>query len=378
MSAKRIGFATVFLSLLPAAAAVGEIHVNDFDVALYGRWWHVDSFFVQDDLLSGDDTFLEPEGLAFADGILYVSGDRGHYQTDSRLARYDYFGAGVLTFNSYLQMTIASDPNGWGPEGLVFNNSGSGYGSGANQLVSVEKDGSGRAAIIDLVTGEVGGVVSMTAAEDVAYLVSQTGFSTLEDAGGPVAVAFYDETFVPLGDTMTVAPATNGSVAVDAAFASFLTRKPISSECLLTVTSANPGNAINVYDLSGNAIGDQQGLPVEPKARIPMGGGFFLIKPAFGTVEAITIYESQRVIYIGDEENCMVHVLQPGNLVADFDDDGDVDLDDYGLFQDCLAGPGVETPPADCTEDEFELADLDGDSDVDASDFAEFQTMFAQ
>lgn len=96
-------------------------------------------------------------------------------------------------------------------------------------------------------------------------------------------MAFHDECFVPSGTTITAAPTTNGAVAVSAAFASFLTRTSVSAESLLTVANGNPGNAINVYALSGLAIGLQQDLPVEPDARIPLGGGFFLVKPLCST-----------------------------------------------------------------------------------------------
>jgi len=58
-------------------------------------------------------------------------------------------------------------------------------------------------------------------------------------------------------------------------------------------------------------------------------------------------------------------------LPADFDADGDVDLDDYDHLYMCLAGPGAETLPTECQD-----ADLDGDTDVDLGDFALFQQQF--
>jgi hypothetical protein len=66
---------TVVLSLIllcVAAPAVADPpaqppQVNQFDIILFGRVWNVVSYFVQDDLLDNpnEDTFLEPEGLAF-------------------------------------------------------------------------------------------------------------------------------------------------------------------------------------------------------------------------------------------------------------------------------------------------------------------------
>ena len=61
---------------------------------------------------------------------------------------------------------------------------------------------------------------------------------------------------------------------------------------------------------------------------------------------------------------------------GDVDADGDVDLDDYTLFQICLGGPDNYKPPAGCAPDEFEAADLEDDGDVDLVDFAWFAEAF--
>jgi len=55
---------------------------------------------------------------------------------------------------------------------------------------------------------------------------------------------------------------------------------------------------------------------------------------------------------------------------GDFDQDGDVDLDDLSVCVACMAGPEVAHPP-DC-----DGVDLDVDGDVDLTDFAAFQTAF--
>ena len=54
-------------------------------------------------------------------------------------------------------------------------------------------------------------------------------------------------------------------------------------------------------------------------------------------------------------------------IPGDFDDDGDVDMDDFGEFQTCISGPSVPV------ESGCSPADLDEDEDVDQSDFGLFQ-----
>ena len=52
----------------------------------------------------------------------------------------------------------------------------------------------------------------------------------------------------------------------------------------------------------------------------------------------------------------------------DFDNDGDVDAVDQGIFMLAVAGPGVTTPPVGITDEEFSRADIDNDGDVDQKD----------
>lgn len=65
-------------------------------------------------------------------------------------------------------------------------------------------------------------------------------------------------------------------------------------------------------------------------------------------------------------------IIRAFPIAADYDVDGDVDLDDYGVHQLCAAGANVTPPTPDCA-----AWDLDGDLDVDQSDFGLFQVCYS-
>jgi hypothetical protein len=85
-------------------------------------------------------------------------------------------------------------------------------------------------------------------------------------------------------------------------------------------------------------------------------------------------------LYLDDihlEDTAAVNLNNPTVIPPDFNDDGDVDLADGARFVDCLGGPEVATPPAGCSQVEFDLADLERDRDVDLRDFAAFTELFS-
>jgi len=127
----------------------------------------------------------------------------------------------------------------------------------------------------------------------VTFLPGRGQLAVLQDWGASIGVVYRNTDMTDTGQQFAVAPGTNGLVRLSASFGSWLTRTSCSAEVLLAVTRANPGPAVLVYDLAGTQIGPQQSLPVEPKARIPLGGPFYMLLPAFGAPEAVAVDGSQ-------------------------------------------------------------------------------------
>lgn len=66
-----------------------------------------------------------------------------------------------------------------------------------------------------------------------------------------------------------------------------------------------------------------------------------------------------------------VRVMVESSVAADFDEDGDVDLSDFGYFLGCYNGPNHPPAQSGC-----EPADLDDDGDADLADFGLFLPCF--
>ncbi len=72
---------------------------------------------------------------------------------------------------------------------------------------------------------------------------------------------------------------------------------------------------------------------------------------------------------LGPDPTVEFAILPPEIVDVDYDNDGDVDQDDFGHFQVCVSGSGVTQTEQACLD-----AMLDGDADVDLDDFGMFQT----
>jgi hypothetical protein len=368
----------IFIAITAAALSTSQaaIQCNQFEIVLYGRVWQVTSYYVQDDIVlnpNRDFEMLEPDGAAYKQGFLYVSGDREEWSTSSRLAVYSWQN-NILTYSGYKQMPSIS-PNWWGPDGLTFNTSNdpSSYGSGVSDLVSVEADTPAQVGIINISTAAVTGKKPILAAEDITYITSTGKFATVASGIENSTVTIYDKNITVAESNFPVISSTRGLAWVSIDFGQWFSRKEISSGDGFVLTAAKDSvNKVVMYDLAGNQIGTSQQLPITPKARIPLDGGLTMIEPAFGQIEAIAVDEPSSTVFVGDHGNAMIHVLKPIRLAGDADKNGIVNLSDMAVLTANWLLTGCVDPQW-CNG-----ADTLHSGNVDFSDFAVIAEQFGE
>jgi WD40 repeat protein len=127
-----------------------------------------------------------------------------------------------------------------------------------------------------------------------------------------------------------------------------------------TGTTDGIGRSIRFWDVAGGDLLStlQPGTPLPYSAAFSPEGSDFVYGLSDGTMALA------------------VSPVAPA-LPGDYNDDGAVDLLDYDVFYDCMAGVGVVPDPVETDAPScLSVFDFDGDSDVDAADFVGFQAAF--
>jgi hypothetical protein len=137
---------------------------------------------------------------------------------------------------------------------------------------------------------------------------------------------------------------------------------PHASLASTGVCLADPGREYAVYAQNGADLTlDLAGAAGSFTARFynPRTGAF---EPTFPVAGG-----AARTITKPSASDWVLHVVANARLAGDFDDDSDVDQEDFGHLQICMTGSGREVTDSGCLD-----AVLDGDGDVDEDDAALF------
>ncbi len=136
-----------------------------------------------------------------------------------------------------------------------------------------------------------------------------------------------------------------------------------------TFTIANSGGSTLAYSISDNA----NWLSVTPDSGYAttetddLTVDYSVASLAMGDYNATITIDAPAATNTPRTITVTLTVTAPLFARPDLDEDGDVDLVDYGMFQRCYSGPGLEPAPG------CDAADFDGDDDVDPDDFGIYQ-----
>jgi hypothetical protein len=156
----------------------------------------------------------------------------------------------------------------------------------------------------------------------------------------------------------------------------------------MELNGAEPGAAYDVLNITGSAEFDGVlQLELDPGFSPTLGQTFTVMtfgsrSGRFSRVVGLNIGLGLR--FDVDYSATDITLVVVPTASPDLDTDGDVDLDDLVLIENCTTGPAVPYDPASlpagCTlvpdEEGIVAADLDADGDVDLADIALLQTSF--
>jgi hypothetical protein len=100
---------------------------------------------------------------------------------------------------------------------------------------------------------------------------------------------------------------------------------------------------------------------------------------SLGYMDVFTSISDNPAVSFGLVDNVKVFVTHTPGTNGDWDNDSNVDIDDFQAFEDCMGGPGLTPDPSSglgCASTCNGVFDADLDDDMDMGDFAEFQVQF--
>ncbi len=144
-------------------------------------------------------------------------------------------------------------------------------------------------------------------------------------------------------------------------------RDGIPDECQLFENNCNANTVPDECDIASGTSPDCQGDGIPDECNLDLG-------PSRDCNTDRIPDECQLV-----ENDCDANLVPDDcerSWPRDLNADSVVDLTDYQILNDCVAGPDVSLPPDGCGPGVFSVADLDGDGAVTLSDFGWLQLSF--
>ncbi len=273
----RGAIGVVALLALAGSASAGSLFGTLTNQNLFGTSYDISIFRVATDLSSQGLTpasgRVEPEGMTFYNGTLYVASDGSAAEANGYLAA--YAGGNLAAAPSALRYTVTNGAASaaYGPEGLTVNTRGSGYGSfgpgSAPRFTAIDSVVSPVSARIlgamNTGTGVVeDGVVNSTFNyDDIAYIPGATAsddrFAVIDGGTPTPTLRFLSTASTPviLAESFTLIPNAKGMVYLNAADAALFS--PLATGPSLLISAGASGqfpnvNVLRLYGLDGTLI----------------------------------------------------------------------------------------------------------------------------
>lgn len=300
------------LALASSAQAGALFSVLD-NQNLFGSTYSIGLYRVGGDLAPNGPR-LEPEGMVYHNGVLYVSGDASATSTPAEsngfLAAYPLGNLGS-TPTAIGQFSSAG--RAFGPEGITVNTRGAGFGSFSTvqpNIIAVDSAGGtvGRVlTVFNTATTTVQDTQSNFAnTDDVAYVPGASAvddrLAIIDGASVPPSIKYYSTASTPavLPGGFNLVNQAKGLVFLPQAEAALFTPLATTDVLLVGVSPDFVGdtNKLLMYGLDGTLIAS---------ASLPAGTGAGLI----GNIEALAYDPVSKQLFIGDETgaNSQIAVL---------------------------------------------------------------------
>lgn len=311
MSCIRFAVGAAGLLALSGTASAGVYFDTLFGENMFGTQRNIAIYRVATDLSSQGLTppagRVEPEGMTWYNGTLYVASDGSASEANGYLAAYAGGNLGSLPSGQRYTVTVGSNAAAYGPEGLTVNTRGSGYGS-------FSAGGSPRFTAIDSVVSPVssrvlgamnsgsgvvedGVVNSAFNFDDIAYVPGASAandrFAVVDGSTATPTLRFLttDSTPTLTADSFALIPNAKGLLYLSAADAALFS--PLAtSECLLVSAGASAGfpnvNVLQLYSLDGTLIAT---------STITAGVG----TPGIGEIESLAFDPDSKRLFLGYE-----------------------------------------------------------------------------
>jgi hypothetical protein len=305
--------AAVAMVLASGSAQAGVLSASVPFHPIFGENYTIDIYRVAADLssqgLSPAAGRLEPEGMVFHNGTLYVSGDGTPAETNGYLAAY---AGGILSGLPTPQRFTVSVTNpsataAYGPEGITVNTRGSGYGSfagGQPTLVGVDNVISPVSRRVLAAMNTAAGTVDSPVVngafnyDDITFVPGADAASDrffVIDASTDTVVGRFLSTsgmFETVGGTFPLPEQAKGVVFLSAADAALFSPLATGDSLLVAVSPdfAGDTNKLELYSLTGTLLASSS---------LPSGTGVGL----FGNIESVAFDTATKRLFIGDENS---------------------------------------------------------------------------